>query len=180
MTTIMTVCTGNICRSPAAELLLHHYLGDLADFCGSGTYAMTGHGIPREMQVLLRADGVDGSAHRATQLTEGLMEEADLVIAMAAEHRSRAVRTAPSLMRRVVLLEELAMAARAGVALPGADAAERLAAVADAVAGFRPEIAMAGGAADVPDPWGQGERAYRESYAMIHSAVRDFAGWVRG
>lgn len=177
MTSILTVCTGNICRSPVAELLLREYLGDTVTIASAGTHAMVGHGIPDELLVSLDADGIDGRSHRAQTLTETLARDADLIVAMAAEHRARIVRQTPSALRRIFLLDELAKAARAGVALDGATASARLASVPAAIERFRPELATSV-VADIPDPYGRSRDDYDRSYAMIRNAVRDIAGWV--
>jgi protein-tyrosine phosphatase len=175
----MTVCTGNICRSPAAALLLREYLGDLATVSSTGTYAMRGHGIPDEMLACLRADGIDGRDHSSSQFTDRAASESDLMIVMAAEHRRFAVAASPAVADRTFLMSEIATAARAGVELAGATAAERLANLPRAVRGFR-EGLTGRSPADVPDPYGLGQRAYDDSYAMIREAVIDIAKWVRG
>jgi protein-tyrosine phosphatase len=178
MTTIVTVCTGNICRSPAAELLLQSYLGDLATVRSAGTHAMVDHGIPAPMLVCLDADTIDGRSHRAVQLTASLSRSADLVITMTALHRRWAVSEAPFALKRTFMLEEIATAARMGAPLAGDTPAERLGNVADAVQDFRPSLAGLV-IADVPDPYGGPQHEYDEAYAMIRASVQDIANWVR-
>lgn len=179
MTTIMTVCTGNICRSPAAELLLRDYLGDLATVSSTGTHAMRGHGVTAEMLVCLEADGIDGRGHTASQFTDRAASASDLIVTMTAEHRRYAASAAPDARERTFLLEEIAAAARAGADLEGDTPAERLAEVSHAVRRIHPWLAHAS-VADVPDPYGLGQARYDQSYAMIRDAVRDIAAWVRG
>lgn len=179
MTSILTVCTGNICRSPAAELLLKEYLGDLATVSGAGVSAMVGHGIPAEMLMCLDDVGIDGRDHRARQITSAMAGESDIILAMSREHRSKIVRETPAVLRRTVLFDEAVQAARAGAELEGETPAERLADVPEAIAAFRPQLAGMD-IADVPDPYRQGEDAYRESFAIIESGVKDIAAWVRG
>ena len=45
---VLTVCTGNICRSPLAELILAASLSDIPDVRveSAGTGALVGHGMP--------------------------------------------------------------------------------------------------------------------------------------
>lgn len=173
----MTVCTGNICRSPAAELLLKKYLGDLATLRSCGTHAMRGHGIPAEMLICLDADGIDGRGHTASQFKGGDARDADLIIAMAGQHRTYAVSEAPAALKHTLLLSEIAETARAGAKLRGVTPADRLMDLADAVRGFRPKLAGVT-LADVPDPYGYPQASYDKSYAMIRDAVRDIAAWV--
>ncbi|MFW7413870.1 low molecular weight phosphatase family protein [Demequina sp. SO4-18] len=179
MANVLTVCTGNICRSPAAEALLRHHLGDLAEVSSAGTYAMTDTGIPAQMLMGLDASGIDARSHRSRQLTGPMAREADLIIAMTAEHRTRIVQEAPAVLRRTFLLDELAKAARAQAPLEGATAAERLSNVPDAIQGFRPEL-VGLGVEDVPDPYGRSQESYDRAYSMIEAAVRDISAWVRG
>ena len=113
VTRILTVCTGNICRSPAAELLLTKVFGPDAVVSSAGTHAMVGHGIPAPMLRCLERDGVDGRGHAARQFTAELASEADLIICMTARHRTWCVGEAPFALERTFLLEEIAAAASA-------------------------------------------------------------------
>ena len=40
---ILTVCTGNVCRSPAVERLLASKLGPTVSVASAGTHALVGH-----------------------------------------------------------------------------------------------------------------------------------------
>lgn len=179
MTRIVTVCTGNICRSPAAQLLLAAGLGPDAVVTSAGTHAMTGHGIPASMLICLDEDGIEGRGHRATQFDTEVARSADLVITMTSQHRTHCVSQAPFALRRTFMLEEIAEAARRGAPLAGVTPAERLAGVAQAVADFRPELA---GVAlrDVPDPYQRSQDNYDEAYRMIRESIGQIITWVRG
>lgn len=179
MTAILTVCTGNICRSPAAELLLQRALGDVAHVSSAGTHALVGHGIPEPMLAELAADGIDGASHGGRLLTEPVMKAQDLVVTMTAEHRQMAVQTAPSLLRRTFTLAELAAAAGTGAELTGATPAERLASVPAAVAAHR-HVLAGFDLLDVPDPYRRSQDAYHEAYTMIRGAVLEIDAWIRG
>ena len=179
MTTILTVCTGNICRSPAAELLLQVELGNLATVTSAGTHGLVGHGVPEPMLTELAADGIDGSGHRGRLLTEPVMLAQDLIITMTRAHRQLAVQTAPAALRRTFSLAELAAAAGTGATLTGDTPAERLASVPAAVAAHRHVLAEYD-LLDVPDPYRRDQDAYHEAYSMIRGAVLQFGAWVRG
>ena len=176
---ILTVCTGNICRSPAAALVLQAHLRELARVESAGVAAMVGHGIPAEMLMPLDADGLDGRAHEARQANAEMTAQFDLIVAMAAEHRRALVQDSPANLRRTFLLDELTKAARADAPLEGDSPQERLANVPAAIQGFRPELAGMD-IADVPDPYRRSQARYDEAYAMITDGVRDIAAWVRG
>lgn len=173
MTRIVTVCTGNICRSPAAELLLAKALGPDAVVTSSGTHAMVGHGIPGPMLRCLDADGIDGREHVAAQFSAS-DASADLIVCMTARHRDWVLREAPFAMKRTFLLTEISAAARAGVPLVGG-----VAGIAAAVQEHRVELAGTS-LRDVPDPYGGSQRDYDEAHAMILAAVEEIGAWASG
>lgn len=94
---VMTVCTGNICRSPMAEVVLRARL----DEAGLGDRVVvdsTGvsdeeHGNPvdRRARAALAARGYDVPAREARQVRPADLAERDLVLAMTASH-ARALR----------------------------------------------------------------------------------------
>ncbi len=93
MKTILFVCTGNLCRSPMAEGFLKHILareGQQSEYrvYSSGTWAMSGEpASPQAVQVMAE-QGIDISAHRTRSLTQSQLEEADLILALAQEHKT--------------------------------------------------------------------------------------------
>ncbi len=174
---ILIACTGNICRSPAGEILLQGHLGAAATVTSAGTHAMVGHGIPAPMLSLLAADGADGTGHQAAQLTSEGMAAAHLIIAMAEHHRQWILAQVPTALQRTYLLTELDTARAAGAVLEGATLIERLASLPAAVAAVRPAMTVLG-FGDVPDPYRRGDEAYAESYALIRGAVVEVARWL--
>jgi len=62
---ILTVCTGNVCRSPAVERLLSTELGPTVQVSSAGTHALVGHPISQPMAALLTASGIED---RPTQI----------------------------------------------------------------------------------------------------------------
>lgn len=177
MTKILMVCTGNVCRSPAGELLMQEYLGNVAHTRSAGTRAMVGHGIPDPMRELLAADGLDGSAHTARQLTPAISRHADIIIAMSAADRATLVRDETSAIPKAFLLTELATAARESAPLAGATRKERVANIPASIIAFRPELSgLVTG--DVPDPYGRDSEDYRKVYVIIKEAVLAIDRWV--
>jgi len=108
--TILTVCTGNICRSPLAELLLRQAFQNLPVLVHSaGTQALEGRGMPDPQRAIAASLGISNSAsHRAQVLTSAHVQGADLILAMGREHRSAAVQLSPKDLRRVFTIRELA------------------------------------------------------------------------
>jgi protein-tyrosine phosphatase len=92
MTSILVVCTGNICRSPIAEGMLRDALSsrfgdDAPSVSSAGTWGVEGSPPTAEAVAAAAERGIDISAHRARRLAMVPAADADLVIAMAGEHR---------------------------------------------------------------------------------------------
>ena len=107
---ILFVCTGNICRSPLAELLLRRSINTPAiTTYSAGTEAMVEHQMPDIQQdIAIKLGAVSPEDHRAQQLTLQHVEDADLIVAMERQHRSAAVQLSPRALRRTFTLRELA------------------------------------------------------------------------
>lgn len=89
---IVFVCTGNICRSPMAEGLLHHKwpTTDRDDLVASsmGTHGLDQSPAQPFAQQVCEARGVDISAHRSRPLAGEELREADLVLCMEPAHQA--------------------------------------------------------------------------------------------
>lgn len=89
---ILTVCTGNICRSPMVEYALHEALdraglGERAEVASVGTTGWeAGNPIDPRAGDLLRRHGIDAAGHRARRLDEQELHRADLVLALDHDH----------------------------------------------------------------------------------------------
>lgn len=95
---VVFVCTGNICRSPMAEVVLRHLataagLGDrvVSSSAGTGDWHVGERADRRTIEALHRR-GYDGSLHRARQFSTGDFPTNDLVIALDRTHE-RILRT---------------------------------------------------------------------------------------
>lgn len=188
---ILVVCTGNICRSPFAERVLRRALGRVGGELGApgwateivvtsaGTEAMVGHPIETTMAAWARHHDVEGDPHAARQLDRELLADADLVLALARDHRRDIVTLLPRASRTVFTLNEFARlvedAAAAGILeLPdGRNARDAIEAVVDAAA-MRRGFAIAPDdprADDVPDPYRRDAAAYEAAAAQIVDAI---------
>ena len=80
------VCTGNTCRSPMAEAILQDKLGAAGDVRSAGVSATDGTSISENaLRALLEIElDVD---HPSQQVTDELVEWADEIICMTANHR---------------------------------------------------------------------------------------------
>jgi protein-tyrosine phosphatase len=112
MASILVVCTGNVCRSPIAEGMLRAALvrrvGDEApEVRSAGTVGWEGAGAMPESIEAAAERGLDIRSHVARRLTPALLDRADLILAMAQDHREGLDRVRPEVSERTFTLKEL-------------------------------------------------------------------------
>lgn len=86
MNNILTVCIGNICRSPVAEAMLKAALPE-KNIWSAGIAALEGHAADKTAQEIALQHGLDISAHRAQQLSSYMCTQADLILVMETSHK---------------------------------------------------------------------------------------------
>jgi protein-tyrosine phosphatase len=144
---VTAVCSGNICRSPIAEVVLREHLDRaglghavVVDSAGIGAWHL-GDPADRRTVAVLRRHGYDGSSHRAAQITRAWIDAddaPDLLLAMDATHLRDLQRLAPE--TPVHLVREFD---------PAADPDDL----------------------DVPDPYYGADSGFDDVLAMIEAAV---------
>lgn len=145
---VVFVCTGNICRSPMAEVVFRRLvdavgLGDrvVSTSAGTGDWHVGEPADPRTTAALAR-HGYDGTHHRAKQFSYADFDRNDLVVALDRSHE-RNLRTwarSESDSDKIALLTS-----------------------------FDPSV---GDQPDVPDPYYAGDEAFDEVLGMIENACR--------
>ena len=182
--TVLVVCTGNICRSPAVERLLAHALGPESGVgVGSaGVRAVVGAPMSAPMVELVEAAGASAAGFTARQVTTPLVQNADLVLAMTRSHRAALVELVPAAVRRTFTLRELArlLADVDPEALPSGPVPERLAALLPLAAAQRGRRTVDAREDDVVDPYGGGSRLYALAFRQLEPAVQMIAGHLLG
>lgn len=104
---ILTVCVGNICRSPTAEYLFRRYLGERGiQVESAGLSALVDHPIDPKAADILAEHYVDATPHRARQVTPELLRAADLVLGMEKRHLVALARLAPEASGKMFLLDK--------------------------------------------------------------------------
>lgn len=184
---ILVVCTGNICRSAQAEQIIRARIARISPGLDSivgvesvGTGALVGSGMPAEAAALSAYYGGAPTEHSARQLTTEHVRSADLVLAMAAEHRSAVVRVLPSSSRNTFIITEFAaLLENVEQNFPGPspefstmDAGDKLRLAVKWAAARRGYLSFEEGTpADVLDPYRRSEETYAESTRQIVEAL---------
>lgn len=180
---IMTVCTGNICRSPYAHLLLSHRLEQARpgafEVSSVGTGALIGQGVDPGSASILAARGVAHDTFEARQITEQLLDGVDVVLPLTIEHRKTVLSYAPRLLKRCYTIKEMARLITtaderrpweerlAGAATPE----ERWARIPMELARERGLSRVAEGQDDVADPYRLEQSAFDAMAVDIDAAV---------
>lgn len=106
---ILTVCTGNFCRSPIAEALLQEQLGDLLRIASAGTLGMKEHQPHPFALEAMRAVNMNPKTLarlRPRKISKGDIRGARLILTAEAEHRRRVIELDPTAASRTFTLRE--------------------------------------------------------------------------
>ncbi|MDQ1584390.1 MAG: low molecular weight protein-tyrosine phosphatase [Microbacteriaceae bacterium] len=176
--TILVVCTGNICRSPAAAELLRRKLPPEQGFDvqSAGTRAIAGAPVAAPMAALLAQEGIAVTGFAARQLTPGLLQGASLVLTMTRAHRATAAAMHPPAVTRAFTLREFAAILThpdGFTATAGSSLVERAAAATRLASTHRTRLKPGRSAEedDVIDPFGQTGAIYQASFDQLRPAV---------
>jgi len=166
---ILTVCTGNIHRSPLAAALIETWAGwylpaSLAPHVGvrsAGFAAPVGAPMGSHVQTVARALGADGSAHTASQITDDLIAGSNLVLVASRRQRDEVLARVPSALRMTFTMRE---AGRIAAGLRDGDRPEVARDLVDTVARMADHRGAHVDAAadDVIDPQGRDLAAYAQ------------------
>ncbi len=102
---ILTVCVGNICRSPTAEVLLREKLhAPKFSISSAGISALVGEPIEPTALAILQARGHVTPEHQGRQLSREMLHAADVILAMERRHIEHILAMAPEVRGRTFLL----------------------------------------------------------------------------
>jgi protein-tyrosine phosphatase len=190
---LLTVCTGNICRSPYAAVLLRDGLARARpgafEVTSAGTHALAGRPMDEGSVGRLAAKGLADDEFRSRLITPRLLLELAVVLLMATEHREFVLDEAPAVHRRTFTIRELAHAldgiaerhswltlmAAAGAS----DVESRWRALPELVAAHSRRGREGRLDRDVSDPYKRGDRAFDRMVAELDPAVRSIVMWER-
>lgn len=176
---IMYVCTGNQCRSVMAEYYTRARLVQREDIFRNTGITVRSAGIlhypphPADPMVidLLKADGIDASAHSSTTLTADISQQADMILCFERAQIVDLLDQNPHARRKVLLFNDFVNACRHmrdEGPIAGDTATDRLAEIMDCVSMIRPFLPEA---AETVDPHRQSGEVFERVYAEIKHGV---------
>lgn len=101
------VCSGNICRSPYAEARFRRLAqehGQVVHTASCGTLRIEGRPAAPEMCRVALDRGLDLGMHRSRGISLALIDAADWIFVMEAQHRDAIVSMSPKTREKIVLL----------------------------------------------------------------------------
>jgi protein-tyrosine-phosphatase len=147
---VLFVCTGNTCRSPMAEGLMHKALAGRDDFSvgSAGVAAGKTSPVSRETLNALAKRGAGLENFRSRPVSSEVLEEATHVFAMTEGHMAALEACFPEHSEKFFLVREFS-------------------GIADKREGV-----------DVPDPIGMGAAAYEEVAKVLEAAIPSIIAYV--
>jgi protein-tyrosine phosphatase len=184
---ILTVCTGNIHRSPLAAALLQTWSGwylppELASSVlvrSAGFSAPVGSPMGSHVQAIARTLGADGSAHVATQITDELISDSNLVLVASRRQRDEVLARVPSALRVTFTIREAGRIAAALTRDRGPAEARDLVETVALLADHRGDH-FDPAADDVIDPQGKDRSAYVQMTREEVVPLADLAATLLG
>ena len=100
---ILTLCVGNICRSPLAQALLARELPK-HQVRSAGLNALVGYPADPAVIQIAQEHGFDLGGHRAQQVTSVMCQQAELILVMEQEHKTQLEQLYPQVRGKVFRL----------------------------------------------------------------------------
>jgi protein-tyrosine phosphatase len=180
---ILTVCTGNICRSPFIERALQAELDrswgpGVVEVRSAGTGALAGEPMNPPALRVLEAAGYSGDGFIARSLTPEIVASSDLVLTATRRHRGLVAQAHPKALRYAFTLREFAdlVADLPREAYAAGEPRAHVQALVQAAAarrGMRPPLSDDD--ADVVDPYLREDVVFDTMSAQIMSALPQVA-----
>jgi tRNA threonylcarbamoyl adenosine modification protein (Sua5/YciO/YrdC/YwlC family) len=116
-TSLLMICSGNLCRSPMAEILARRMLAQRlecepeeleargVEVSSAGTGALAGYPASPHAVTAMNERGLDLTGHRSRPITVDALLASDYIWVMAQHHRDAVLRLAPEVAERVALLD---------------------------------------------------------------------------
>lgn len=188
---ILTVCTGNICRSPYAHFALQHGLDSVRpgafEVASAGTRAMIGDPVDPGSASILQGKQIAHDDFTARQISERMLEDIDVVLPLQVAHRKIVLSYSPRHLKRAFTLKEFARLLDAADArepwthrLAGLTTPEeRWGALPSHLARERGLSRAEDGADDIADPYRRPQEAFDGMAAEVDAAVERVVAFER-
>ena len=175
-TSVLFVCTGNICRSPIAEFYLRELLSPDEGIVVSsaGTHALHGEKMPQRGIDHANQLGLNGiERHRARTLSEMEIASSSLILTMTLEQRRAVIELVPSAMRKTFSVREFA---RISGFTQAVNSSESFQSSAEFVRSFAEARGVAGAAEDpardeVVDPYREPDEVWQRCLQQLIPAL---------
>lgn len=118
---IISICSGNICRSPIAAVLLERKLEERkapSVIISAGTLGLTGHQAAVHARAAVQALGLSLEGHRSQGISLPLLRMADHLLIMSTRHETAILSLDPALEERLVRLWHYDDETREGSGIP--------------------------------------------------------------
>ena len=141
---ILTVCTGNICRSPMAEGILRAFFqaDPFMTVSSAGTHAVACNPATEFAILASQEKGIDISCHSARLLDSVLISSSDMILCMEPSHAEWVLSIDSSIYEKVYNLADFS--------------------------------GVAGSGRKIADPYGCSLREYRVCFDEINSCIHNF------
>jgi protein-tyrosine phosphatase len=138
---ILVLCTGNVCRSPLGAALLKKKLPD-KHIESAGLAALTGSPADESFRHLAQMDAIELHAHKARQVTQQMLLEADLILVMSESQHELLAQTHPIVTGKTLLFGRWLF---------------------DSATGKQ--------GVEIPDPYQKSKEAFQYVYAVLNEAA---------
>ena len=106
---VMFICTGNICRSAMAHVMLEKRAKEEnknVEVHSCGVFAQNGDVSTIEAIETMKGYGVDLKPHRATNIRNSNIENMDVILCATTSHKNNVVNMYPQLQDKIFTIKE--------------------------------------------------------------------------